>query len=329
MTCLAFLTKTDGHYLNLPVMNEGGEIVGMVDVLRLTYATLEQVGYTFIQPGEVPNRPSQINTISTADNEGPAWNKFWLSTDNDTDSMVSGGGMSANAHGQRSLLSPEQRSHIDRENSVMPNESASHHGEEIPSGLFEHQSAPAELISFPFKFKAPNGRVHRLQYHPGMTIAEFVPHVASKVGSDLTPIGGEAVIEGGELVSGFALSYLDNEGDTVSITSSQDLAEAVSLARSNRKDKVDLFVHHPEKPPVVEPAHPPASKENDMKSAIDDDGRSSVSHYSSLKEKLVPSHHTEEQFIPGVPNELILPGAMFTLAGVIVGVFVLSRIGSR
>ena len=33
----------DGHYLNLPVMNEPGEIVGMVDVLRLTYATLEQV----------------------------------------------------------------------------------------------------------------------------------------------------------------------------------------------------------------------------------------------------------------------------------------------
>lgn len=33
----------DGHYLNLPVMNEPGEIVGMVDVLKLTYATLEQV----------------------------------------------------------------------------------------------------------------------------------------------------------------------------------------------------------------------------------------------------------------------------------------------
>lgn len=35
--------QTDGHYLNLPVMNESGEIVGMVDVLKLTYATLEQV----------------------------------------------------------------------------------------------------------------------------------------------------------------------------------------------------------------------------------------------------------------------------------------------
>lgn len=32
----------DGHFLNLPVL-EDDEIVGMVDVLRLTYATLEQV----------------------------------------------------------------------------------------------------------------------------------------------------------------------------------------------------------------------------------------------------------------------------------------------
>lgn len=44
MLCvMANSVYVDGHYLNLPVMNEGGEIVGMVDVLKLTYATLEQV----------------------------------------------------------------------------------------------------------------------------------------------------------------------------------------------------------------------------------------------------------------------------------------------
>jgi hypothetical protein len=31
-------------------MNEGGEIVGMVDVLKLTYATLEQVCKHSVQP---------------------------------------------------------------------------------------------------------------------------------------------------------------------------------------------------------------------------------------------------------------------------------------
>lgn len=32
----------DGHYLNLPVIGHG-TIIGMVDVLKLTYVTLEQV----------------------------------------------------------------------------------------------------------------------------------------------------------------------------------------------------------------------------------------------------------------------------------------------
>lgn len=32
-----------GHYLNLPVVDDAGRLVGIVDVLKLTYATLEQV----------------------------------------------------------------------------------------------------------------------------------------------------------------------------------------------------------------------------------------------------------------------------------------------
>jgi CBS domain-containing protein len=33
----------DGHYLNLPVVDSDGRLVAIVDVLKLTYATLEQV----------------------------------------------------------------------------------------------------------------------------------------------------------------------------------------------------------------------------------------------------------------------------------------------
>lgn len=32
-----------GHYLNLPVIETDGRLVAIVDVLKLTYATLEQV----------------------------------------------------------------------------------------------------------------------------------------------------------------------------------------------------------------------------------------------------------------------------------------------
>lgn len=43
MDLSAHLLSSDGHYLNLPVVESDGRLVGIVDVLKLTYATLEQV----------------------------------------------------------------------------------------------------------------------------------------------------------------------------------------------------------------------------------------------------------------------------------------------
>ena len=39
-------TMKDGHYLNLPVLESDGRLVAIVDVLKLTYATLEQVSFS-------------------------------------------------------------------------------------------------------------------------------------------------------------------------------------------------------------------------------------------------------------------------------------------
>src|SRR5690349_24938744 len=88
-------------------MNETGEIVGMVDVLKLTYATLEQ-----------------INTMGSAEQEGPAWNKFWLSMDNDTESVMSGeGSHRPTTPGHRSAIEQEPvRPPMERGDSVMPHE---------------------------------------------------------------------------------------------------------------------------------------------------------------------------------------------------------------
>lgn len=38
----------DGHYLNLPVVEEDGHLSAIIDVLTLTYATLEQVRCTML-----------------------------------------------------------------------------------------------------------------------------------------------------------------------------------------------------------------------------------------------------------------------------------------
>ncbi|KAF2666655.1 CBS-domain-containing protein [Microthyrium microscopicum] len=329
MSIQAALRKMhDGHYLNLPVMSDAGEIVGMVDVLKLTYATLDQ-----------------INSISTTDSEGPAWNKFWMSLDNETESVMSGDGST------RPPMTPDARSHmshdvrhvLERGDSVLPNDSASHNGIESP----EHSAvtgAHTENLPFAFKFKAPSGRMHRLQVLATAGIAELVQQVAQKLGSEAETIGGPPDVEEGKVGNtGFALSYLDNEGDTVSITTDQDLIEAVTLASRNHRDKVDLFVHDPEKPALpatVEPqpglAKPPSPPESTLRERKqfsieeeEEDEEELIARRDQRRQRALQSKQEQEPLIAGVPNDLLLPGAIVTLAVVIVAVFTISRASSR
>jgi len=322
MSIQAALRKMhDGHYLNLPVMNETGEIVGMVDVLKLTYATLEQ-----------------INTMGSGESEGPAWNKFWLSMDNDSESMLSGeGSHRPTTPGIRSVMESEMsRPGIERGDSVMPNESASARGDDAQSDILPSVETPEE-VPFPFKFKAPSGRVHRIQVLAGNGMTELVANVTAKLGTEVEAVGGEATVNDGKLgKAGFALSYMDNEGDTVSITTDQDLLDAIALARKASRDKVDLFVHDPSQPAIsstlnphpelLKPPTPPASVlkgQNDGAASDEEE----VKPTKSKKQSHAPAK--EEQLIAGVPNDLLLPGAIVTLAVVIVGVFAISRATSK
>jgi hypothetical protein len=321
------LMALDGHYLNLPVMNEGGEIVGMVDVLKLTYATLEQ-----------------INTMSTGDSEGPAWNKFWMSLENDTESVMSGEGSHHHTPGGRSLMSPDMSRGHEKvvDSSVAPGDSASHTGADSPphSVMAVPAETPAEEVPFPFKFKAPSGRVHRLQVVAAHGVTELIAAVTAKLGSEVDAVGGAPTFEEGKLgSSGFALSYLDDDGDTVSITTDPDLLEAVVIARHGRREKVDLFVHDPEKPPisatldpqpVITQAHPPPPATiRERRRAISDEDEDSEDEHLARRTRKAAAKPAEEQVIAGVPNELLLPGAIVTLAVVIVGVFTLTRATSR
>lgn len=311
-------------------MNDGGEIVGMVDVLKLTYATLEQ-----------------INTMSTGDGEGPAWNKFWLSMDHETESMMSGEGSHSHHHtnlGSR-IMSPD----VTRErigDSVAPGDSASHIGVDSPPRSIapEALEQPPAEVPFPFKFKAPSGRVHRLQVIASQGIEAFIASVASKLGSEVESIGGTPTVEDGKVSgAGFALSYADDEGDSVSITTDNDLLEAILLARQGRRDKVDLYVHDPDKPPVIAPPPvvetpvvapaPTAPTLRERRRAYDDEDEDEdeedEDESPSRRSRRTRTAHVQDQVIAGVPNELLLPGAIVTLAVVIVGVFTISRATSR
>ena len=284
--------------------------------------------------------------MSTGDSEGPAWNKFWLSLDHETESVASGDGSHRPHTPGRSLMSPEaSRPGLgDRVDSVLPHESASHQGDESPSDAPQPSPLVQEEAPFPFKFKAPSGRVHRLQVSPAAGMAELIVSVASKLGGEVDAVGGTASFEDGRMSeTGFALSYLDNEGDTVSITTDQDLLDAIVMARHGQRDKVDLFVHDPDKPPVsatvdprpalAKPLTPPASEIRSRRAqameAEDGDMQETPTRKESKRHPIATQKKQEEQVIAGVPNDLLLPGAIVALAVVIVGVFAISRSSSR
>lgn len=227
------------------------------------------------------------------------------------------------------MINPESpKASFDARDSVLPNESASHNGGDEHSE-FHHGG---ELVPFPFKFKAPSGRVHRVNILPASGIAELVGHVTAKLGPEVEAVGGAASCEDGTLSNtGYALSYVDNEGDTVSITTDQDLADAVTIARHARRDKVDLFVHDPAQPPVIPAPEPATVKPAEAKTPpiSDDQSSEELPAPKPRTHQPYPAHGPEEQVIAGVPNDLLLPGAIVTLAAVIAGVFVLSRATSR
>jgi hypothetical protein len=253
--------------------------------------------------------------------------------------MMSGEGGSR-MHDHRSVMSHDNRPGLhDRGDSVLPNESASHHGGS-ESGVGRPRTPPDDT-PFPFKFKAPSGRVHRLQVVASSGIEEVISSVASKLGAEVESIGGAPTFEDGKISkAGFALSYLDNEGDTVSITTNDDLFEAIGLSRLAHREKVDLFVHDPEKPPMVaevnpQPAlpklvTPPESVLRNRKKYFDEEEDEEEEVRPKSKGRNQPTPVAQQpEIIQGVPNDLLLPGAIGILAVVIVGVFVLGRATSR
>jgi len=316
-----------------------GELAGMVDVLQLTCATLER-----------------IKEIDASGCEGNPLDMFFSSLETDTESIASTEG--SRRADSRMLMSPDL-SRSQRGDSVLPSDSASHHGAESPEYSTVDSYYPHNL--FPFKFKSPAGRNHRIQVNISAGIAELVEAVAQKLGSEADSIGGVPQVESGRCsTTGFALSYMDNENDIVSITTDHDLISAVTLARQYGSDKVLLYVHDPAVPPEpplpagivpatvsasvtpaplstthsnVHTATEPTPRQPDFDQQVQakaDTPAAAASTTTGTGKSRVPLPSAQhDQIIPNVPNELLLPGAIAGLAAVILGVFAISRLSQR
>jgi hypothetical protein len=319
----------DGHYLNLPVIEPDGRLIAIVDVLKLTYATLEQM-----------NSMSNEAAGSGEAEGGPMWGRFFESLGHDDNESVMSGSHTDTRSMNRSVShlvqSPQYELH--------PNDSASvmHDDEDDGSvldgyprqkGTLSHISAgntvPVDDGTYVFKFRTPSGRTHRFQArHDNVeTLREIV---AGKLATD--PFFTQYKVENESDLppdpTDFVLSYTDADGDVVLVTSDSDVTDAVKIARNASEDRVVLFIQGGKGWENI-----PAEKTAKQAAEIAAVAKEEIEKVEALPTP-VPEHHyappapvhVQDDKVMGIPKDLLLPASIGALAAVIIGVFTISRL---
>ena len=278
----------EGRYLNLPIVGNENDIVGIVDVLKLTYATLNQIKQT--ESNDLINSDGKSGSETAINSEGPAWNKFWTSLDNEDSDSVHSDSVTGTGSAPPDVTPSEFHSfNFD----IKPSDSISH--TESPKKSSNLNNSTSDL-SYTFKFKSPavEGRVHRISLKPSEGITKLRSLMDGKLyANDFEFL---RVVKNDQDGESYAISYVDDEGDIVSITSDTDLLDCVRINQQLNNDKADLYIHNPhESAPVNE-----------------------------MKNKKLPKQEKQE-ILKGIPNEVLIPGALAVLATSIIVGFTMSK----
>lgn len=345
----------NGHYLNLPVVSEDeGRLIGIVDVLKLTYATLEQI--------------ESMNEETGSESGGPMWGKFFdtlnqTAPEDDSVSAVS----RHSSHDTPSKSHQRNLSVTSPISEVMPGDSASAINEQTSElgikGAASSIAAPAlpeDDGTYIFKFKTPSGRTHRFQArHDSYDLLRDIVLGKLNVDPFFEPSSDpNAFVPDPNC---FVLSYTDDEGDLVDITADGDVADAVRIARGQKEPRVVLYVHGGKnweeavrinaaaaEEEVVEEAKPVVAEKKEVKKPekpqtihevpeviVEDPAeslknpRADPAHVPTYGATSVHARNIVEpngELIMGVlPKDMALPAAIGFLGVVIAGVFVASR----
>ncbi|KAI8886025.1 CBS-domain-containing protein [Backusella circina FSU 941] len=360
----ALKKMNDGHYLNLPVVDEDKNIVGLIDVLRLTYVTLEQ-----------------INSIEGNQSDGGKfWNSITAGESTETDSVISDSlSQAANSHMFQSSTSPiphHQPPHhsisAERSGSVtspLPGHAPTYTGlgyAEITPGdsisVVDNTSTVSSHVNGTFSFKFNYGsKTHRFR-HDGSNFKSLKEVIQQKImvehlslSQSYVNVQGENEEEGEDWLT---IAYLDDEDDQVLMTSDADLADSIQLARKSGLDRVRLFVHdavaeavaaaeQKEKELMMSqsvsalqqiPASQPTTEGYKMETSMEvskenlqelsDDEQEVEEDKTKSKKKGTTRDISNEYNLP-IPQEMLLPAAITFLGVVILGVFTISKLTSN
>lgn len=275
---------------------------------------------------------------------GPMWGRFFdsIGGHDDTESIVSGShiptdGHSVSAHNlSRIQQSPFPEVHPNDSASVVDDDHESvldayprkKGGHNIPSITGATSTVPVEDGTYVFKFRTPSGRTHRFQARHDS--AEMLREIVSgKLATDPFFISYNGGLDQKPDPTDFTLSYTDGDEDTVLITSDNDIADAVKIARTAGSDRVVLFIQggkHWEAgadKSEIKPAEVTTPSKEDVEAAERLDAAPEL-HIAATP----PQIHAppSQELVFGISKDLLLPASIGALAVVILGVFTISRL---
>lgn len=223
-----------GNYLNLPVA-ENGEIIAIVDVLKLTYSTLNQIKrVSHSSSGIITGSPQYSE--HTHETNDPAWNQFWTTLDkSDTGSCHSDSRHSSNHNLLQSVLFPRDSM------SVLNDE---HIYSSTPTSIYQGD--------FIFKFKSPiePERVHRITFKDDGLLDDLRKSILKKLDENEIAL----LMDPDQPLNDsncFVMSYHDDDGDLVSLTTDEDLAHCFSIKRAKNSCKTELVLHQSPKKRIL------------------------------------------------------------------------------
>jgi len=214
----ALRKMNESNYLHLPVMDDEGILIGVVDILELTCIYLNQFNTT----------SNRVSTDATSSNgEGPMWNKFWNAALNDYSDEIES--YTASGYDQPSLSNYNTGTNDTTFN--LPNYPVSETNYNVLDTTMESRVQMYPMGSestFTFKFKDEKGLVHKItssSYDYSLLMSVICKKLKKEVDEKIQ------------------ISYLDEDNDDIVISSNQDLSDAVEMARRMKQTKLILHIN--------------------------------------------------------------------------------------
>ena len=281
------------------------------------------------------NAETTGETVQDAEG-GPMWGRFFdsIGGPDDADSAYSGSHIHTdplNTSFSHSQLQQSFEVHPNDSASVADDASALGYGHKV-AGKVPSITGPAIPVddgTYVFKFRTPSGNTHRFQARND-NIENLRDIVYGKLNADslfteFKPTNADDPVPD---PLDFQLAYTDADGDTVLITSDNDVADAVKIARNAGVDRVALIVQGGRGWAEAgagksEAKAAAAAAQNEIKEVEKSEAVYSEGNHSNSP---APANPLQGDEVFGIPRDLLLPASIGALAAVIIGVFTISRL---